>query len=80
MKPSKIYLLLAIILITLNNCDKLAEVNSSEVQYPSDLNIKFTGAFEHNNLENALKSVSNPLNLTYTILNTNEVIIRNEQN
>lgn len=36
----------------------------------------FTGAFEHNNLENALKSVSQPLNLTYDILNTKVVIIR----
>ncbi|MFP4846258.1 FecR family protein [Winogradskyella sp. PE311] len=51
-----------------------------KVQYPSDLNIKFTGAFEHNNLENALKSISKPFNLTYTIQNTNEVIIKNGQN
>lgn len=36
----------------------------------------FTGAFEHNNLENALKSVSQPLNLTYEIVNTKVVIIR----
>ncbi len=50
------------------------------VQYPSDLNINFTGAFEHNNLENALKSITKPLNLTYTIQNTNEVIIRYGQN
>lgn len=51
-----------------------------KVQYPSDLNLKFTGAFEHDSLENALKSITKPLNLTYTILNTNEVIIRNGQN
>jgi len=50
------------------------------VQHPSDLNINFTGAFEHNNLENALKSITKPLNLTYTIQNTNEVIIRYGQN
>lgn len=50
------------------------------VDYPQDLNVKFTGAFEHNNLENALKSISNPLNLTYAIQNTNEVIIRNGKN
>lgn len=37
---------------------------------------KFTGAFEHNNLENALKSVTQPLNLTYEIINTKAVIIR----
>ena len=51
-----------------------------KIQHPSDLNIKFTGAFEHDNLDNALKSISKPLNLTYTIQNTNEVIIRNGQN
>ncbi|WP_369997149.1 FecR family protein [Winogradskyella sp.] len=50
-----------------------------EVQHPSDLNIKFTGAFEHNNLENALKSISKPFNLTYRI-NTNKVIITNGEN
>ena len=60
--------------------EELEKRYNVKVRYPSDLNIKFTGAFEHNNLENALKSVSKPLNLTYTILNTNEVIIRNEQN
>lgn len=49
-----------------------------KIQYPLELNINFTGAFEHNNLENALKSITKPLNLTYTILNTNEVLIKNE--
>ena len=50
------------------------------VSYPSDMPINFTGAFEHNNLENALKSITQPLNLTYTIKNNNEVIIGNVQN
>lgn len=50
-----------------------------KVQYPSDFNIKFTGAFEHNNLENALKSISKPFNLTY-IIDTNKVIITNGKN
>ena len=49
------------------------------VQYPSDLTMQFTGAFEHNHLENALKSITKPLNLTYTIQNTKEVIIKNGQ-
>lgn len=49
------------------------------VQHPSDLNIKFTGAFEHNNLENALKSISKPFNLTYKI-DTKKVIITNGEN
>ncbi|WP_111683292.1 FecR family protein [Winogradskyella tangerina] len=50
------------------------------VKYPSDMNVNFTGAFEHDNLENALKSITMPLNLTYTINENNEVIIRNVQN
>lgn len=43
-------------------------------------NLMFTGAFEHNNLENALKSITQPLNLTYEISNNNEVTIRNVKN
>ncbi|MCK8479694.1 FecR family protein [Psychroserpens algicola] len=50
------------------------------VQYPFDLNIKFTGAFEHNNLDNALKSITSPLNLTYKTQSINEVIISNGNN
>ena len=46
------------------------------IDYDSDLNLKFTGAFEHNNLENALKSITQPLNLTFEI-SQKEVIIRN---
>lgn len=60
--------------------NELEKQYNIKLQYPSEINIKFTGAFEHNNLENALKSITQPLNLTYTILNTNEVIIRNEEN
>ncbi|MGB7393244.1 MAG: FecR domain-containing protein, partial [Pricia sp.] len=33
----------------------------------------FTGAFVHNNLENALKSISEPLNLDYEIINPDQV-------
>ena len=47
------------------------------VNYNSNIEIKFTGAFEHNNLENALKSITQPLNLTYIVKNNKEVIIRN---
>ena len=50
------------------------------IDYPSDTAMNFTGAFEHDNLENALKSITQPLNLTYTIQNTNKVVIRNVQN
>lgn len=50
-----------------------------KVRCTSDLNLKFTGAFEHDNLENALKSITKPLNLTFIIQsNTKEVIIRDE--
>lgn len=49
-----------------------------KVTYPFDLKMNFTGAFVHNNLENALVSISKPLKLTYEIQSTNEVIIRNE--
>jgi len=57
--------------------EELEKQFNIKVQYPSGLNVNFTGAFEHNNLENALKSISTPLNLTYSIENINEVIIRN---
>lgn len=40
----------------------------------------FTGAFEHNNLENALKSVTQPLNLTYAIKTNTTVVIKNGAN
>jgi len=46
----------------------------------NDEGLMFTGAFEHNNLENALKSITQPLNLTYEISNNKEVTIRNGEN
>ncbi|WP_400075303.1 FecR family protein [Winogradskyella sp. R77965] len=45
----------------------------------TDTIINFTGAFEHNNLENALKSITQPLNLTFSIEN-DQVILRNAKN
>lgn len=63
--------------------DVIAELENQyniTIDYTSDTPISFTGAFEHNNLENALKSITQPLNLTYTIQNKNEVILRNEHN
>lgn len=48
------------------------------VQYPSDLTANFTGAFEHGNLDNALKSITKPLDLTYIIQNSKVVIARHE--
>ncbi|MDN3491711.1 FecR family protein [Winogradskyella bathintestinalis] len=46
------------------------------ISLDSDVNSKFTGAFEHNNLENALKSITQPLNLTFRIT-PNKVLIKN---
>nr|WP_321234071.1 FecR family protein [uncultured Psychroserpens sp.] len=60
--------------------NELEKQYNIKVQQPTELNVNFTGAFEHNNLENALKSITKPLNLTYNIQNNNEVIIRNVQN
>lgn len=48
------------------------------VQYPTDLTANFTGAFEHGNLDNALKSITKPLDLTYIIQNSKVVIARHE--
>lgn len=45
----------------------------------NDTVINFTGAFEHNNLENALKSITQALNLTFTI-NSEKVEIKKAEN
>jgi ferric-dicitrate binding protein FerR (iron transport regulator) len=58
--------------------EKQFDVNVSIEFDENDL--MFTGAFEHNSLENALKSITKPLNLTYIVQDTNKVIIRNVQN
>jgi transmembrane sensor len=42
--------------------------------------VMFTGAFEHNNLENALKAVTQPLNLEYEITSNKAVTIRHVEN
>lgn len=42
--------------------------------------LRFTGAFEHHNLENALKSITQPLNLTYEIKTNTAVVIKNGTN
>ncbi|MFD2564315.1 FecR family protein [Aquimarina rubra] len=39
----------------------------------------FTGGFVHNNLENALKSITEPLDLTYIIETSNQVIIKHSE-
>jgi ferric-dicitrate binding protein FerR (iron transport regulator) len=48
-----------------------------KIQFPKDTNRSFTGAFEHDDLENALRSITQPLDMTYIIRNDKEVVIRN---
>lgn len=58
----------------LNTLSKQYEV---QITYNTiDASILFTGAFEHNNLEKALKSITKALNLTYEI-NNDKVIVGN---
>lgn len=58
--------------------EELEKQYNVSVTNNTNLNLIFTGAFEHNNLENALKAISQPLKLTYSIINEKKVIIRNE--
>ncbi|WP_339685774.1 FecR family protein [uncultured Nonlabens sp.] len=51
-----------------------------KIQFPKDTNRIFTGAFEHDDLENALRSITQPLDMTYIILNDKEIMISNGQN
>jgi len=48
-----------------------------KIQFPTDTTMSFTGAFEHDDLENALRSITQPLDMTYIIRNDKEVVIRN---
>ncbi|CAM1359017.1 conserved hypothetical protein [Tenacibaculum sediminilitoris] len=41
--------------------------------------MRFTGAFTNNNLENALKAITHPFNLSYEIKNKQQVIIWDEE-
>ena len=45
-----------------------------------DTNQLFTGGFVHDNLDNALKSITEPLNLNYTFLETNKVRVKPREN
>jgi hypothetical protein len=40
----------------------------------------FTGSFVHNNLENALKAVTQPMNMTYELNPSNLVVIHEANN
>ncbi|WP_242085141.1 FecR family protein [Aestuariivivens sediminis] len=46
----------------------------------TDSNRLFTGAFEHDNLENALTAITEPLNLIYEFRSSNEVVIHGKNN
>ena len=50
-----------------------------KIDYQTNDKVYFTGAFEHNNLENALKSVTQALHLTYSIQDK-EVIVTHAEN
>jgi ferric-dicitrate binding protein FerR (iron transport regulator) len=39
----------------------------------------FTGGFSHNNLEHALDAITQPMNLTYTISSSNQVLIHDKK-
>ena len=56
------------------------QYNISITDSISTNNLRFTGAFEHNNLNSALKSISQPLGLTYNIINNEKVTIHNVKN
>ncbi|MEZ4796195.1 MAG: FecR family protein [Flavobacteriaceae bacterium] len=45
-----------------------------------DANRLFTGGFMHNNLENALKAITQPMNLSYELNLSNLVVIHGESN
>ncbi|RDY58628.1 FecR family protein [Flagellimonas nanhaiensis] len=51
-----------------------------KVDYQSEKKLHFTGAFEHTHLENALRSITQPLNLIYVITDKNVVTIRDARN
>jgi len=46
----------------------------------ADINRLFTGGFMHNNLENALKAITQPMNMTYNLNSSNLVIIHEAKN
>lgn len=50
-------------------------INSKSI----DENLLFTGGFVHNDLEEALKSVTTPLNLTYLIQSSNTIMLKNSE-
>ena len=60
--------------------DVLLEIEKQyhvNVSYESHDNKQFTGAFEHNNLQNALKSVTQPLHLSFAIQENGTIVITN---
>ena len=57
-----------------------AQFNVTITKQFDEVDLNFTGAFEHKDLENALKSVTQPLNLKYDIKTNKVVVIKHAQN
>ena len=60
-------------------------IDELERQYDVDISLErvendrlFTGGFPHENIESALMAITKPMNLTYTILETNQVVIHGQ--
>jgi len=51
-----------------------------EISYNSHSNRLFTGGFVHDNLENALNTITQPMNLTYEMSSSNLVVIHEKEN
>lgn len=51
-----------------------------EINYNSRSNRLFTGGFVHDNLENALNAITQPMNLTYEMSSSNLVVIHEKEN
>ncbi|WP_339609447.1 FecR family protein [uncultured Planktosalinus sp.] len=71
---------------TFDNTEFKLVINELKRQYAIQVNLesvnnsqRFTGAFTHTNLEDALKTITQPLQLTYTIGENNLVTIYGEQ-
>lgn len=61
----------------------LALENQFQIKFDKtniDLNKRFTGAFTHKNLNLALKTVSGPMGISYTVDKENNTILLNSHN
>lgn len=64
-----------------NVIDELERQYNIKVSFKSvDTTRLFTGVFTHNNLENALSAITQPMNLTFEISSSNQVLIHGNTN